>query len=127
MTEPSLRIDKWLWFARFFKSRTLAAKVCGGGRLRVNGEPVGKAHQSVKAGDVLTFPQGHDIRVVRILALGTRRGPAPEARALYDDLEPPMIRAHVADDGAPFARRDPGSGRPTKSERRAIDRLKGEL
>lgn len=126
MTEPTLRIDKWLWFARFFKSRTLAAKVCGGGRLRVNGELIGKAHQSVKAGDVLTFPQGHDIRVVRVLALGIRRGPAPEARALYDDLEPPMARPRAAEDGALFARRDPGSGRPTKFERRAIDRLKGE-
>jgi len=126
MNEQTLRIDKWLWFARFFKSRTLAAKVCGGGRLRVNGEPIGKAHQTVKAGDVLTFPQGHDIRVVRILALGTRRGPAPEARTLYDDLDPPEARPRPAMDGLLFARRDPGSGRPTKSERRAIDRLKGE-
>ncbi|WP_316975766.1 RNA-binding S4 domain-containing protein [Shumkonia mesophila] len=126
MTEPTLRIDKWLWFARFFKSRTLAAKVCGGGRLRVNGEPIGKAHQMVRTGDVLTFPQGHDIRVVRVLALGTRRGPAPEARALYDDLEPPVARSRAVEDGALFAWRDPGSGRPTKSERRAIDRLKGE-
>ena len=126
MNEPTLRIDKWLWFARFFKSRTLAGKVCGGGRLRVNGEPIGKAHQMVKAGDVLTFPQGHDIRVVRILDLGTRRGPAPEARLLYDDLEPPVARLRLAAEGALFALREPGSGRPTKSERRAIDRLKGE-
>jgi ribosome-associated heat shock protein Hsp15 len=126
MTEPTLRIDKWLWFARFFKSRTLATKACGGGRLRVNGELIGKAHQMVKAGDVLTFPQGHDIRVVRVLALGTHRGPAPEARALYDDLEPPVARPRAAENGALFAMREPGSGRPTKSERRATDRLKGE-
>ena len=124
MTEETLRIDKWLWFARFFKSRTLAAKVCAGGRLRLNGEPIGKAHQGVKAGDVLTFPQGRDIRVVRVLALGARRGPAPEARALYDDLEPPAPRQAGPEGALAFARRDPGSGRPTKSDRRAIDRLR---
>lgn len=126
MNEPTLRLDKWLWFARFFKSRTLAAKVCAGRRLRLNGELIGKAHQTVKAGDVLTFPQGRDIRVIRVTALGTRRGPVAEARALYDDLEPPVPRSRTAAEAALFARRDPGSGRPTKSERRATDRLKGE-
>lgn len=123
MSEATLRTDKWLWFARFFKSRTLAAKVCASGRLRINGEPIGKAHHMVKTGDVLTFPQGHNIRVVRVLALGTRRGPAPEARALYDDLEPPVPRSSATPDHPAFAQRDPGSGRPTKADRRAIDRL----
>jgi ribosome-associated heat shock protein Hsp15 len=126
MSEETLRIDKWLWFARFFKSRTLAAKVCASGRLRINGEPIGKAHHTAKAGDVLTFPQGDDIRVVRILALGVRRGPVPEARALYDDLEPPALRSPANRNGTIFARRDAGSGRPTKSDRRAIDRLRGD-
>jgi len=126
MNEATLRLDKWLWFARFFKSRTLAAKVCAGGRLRLNGEPVGKAHQTVKAGDVLTFAQGRDIRVIRVVALGVRRGPVPEARALYDDLEPPVPRTRTPEERVLFARREPGSGRPTKSERRAINRLKGE-
>lgn len=126
MSEEALRIDKWLWFARFFKSRTLAGKVCASGRLRLNGEPIAKAHQTVKTGDVLTFPQGRDIRVVRVLALGTRRGPAPEARALYDDLEPPAPRSPASDDPLAFALREPGSGRPTKSDRRAIDRLRGD-
>ena len=117
----SLRLDKWLWHARFFKSRSLASKFCQSGRLRVNGEPTAKAHHGVRAGDVLTFPMGAHVRVVRILALGVRRGPAPEARALYEDLAPPEARA--APDAGGTARRERGAGRPTKADRRAFDRL----
>jgi ribosome-associated heat shock protein Hsp15 len=118
-----LRIDKWLWHARFFKSRTLAARAVGGGRIRVNRLVVRKANQMVQPGDVLTFPLGPHIRVIEIVALGERRGPAPEARTLYNDLDPPQPRA------APRAvvaaeQREPGSGRPTKRDRRATDRLK---
>jgi len=83
-----LRLDKWLWHARFFKSRTQAAAFCAEGRLRLNRRHVDRAHAPVRAGDVLTFPLGKSIRVVRVRALGTRRGPPPEARALYDDLAP---------------------------------------
>jgi ribosome-associated heat shock protein Hsp15 len=83
-----LRLDKWLWQARFFKSRTLAAEVIAEGHVRVNGTRVSRPGRDVTAGDTLTFPQGHRIRVVRILALGLRRGPAFEAQALYLDLEP---------------------------------------
>jgi len=83
------RIDKWLWCARFFKSRTLAADACNAGRVRISGLLVSKAHHAVKPGDVLTFAQGPHIRVVRIAALGVRRGPAVEARGLYEDLAPP--------------------------------------
>jgi len=118
-----LRIDKWLWHARFFKSRTLAAKAVGGGHVRVNRQVVRKANQMVQPGDVLTFPLGPHIRVIEIVALGERRGPAPEARTLYSDLDPPQPR--VSGPAVPAAeRRDPGSGRPTKRERRETDRLK---
>lgn len=116
-----LRIDKWLWYARFFKTRSLAAKLCTAGSVRCSGAVVGKAHHTVRPGDVLTFPQGRHIRVVRIRALGTRRGPAPEAQALYEDLSPP-----VPDTALPDPFRAPGAGRPTKRDRRAIDRLTGE-
>jgi len=120
---PRLRIDKWLWHARFFKSRTLAAKAVGGGHVRVNRQVVRKANAMVQPGDVLTFPLGPHIRVIEIVALGERRGPAPEARTLYTDLDPPQPR--TAATAAPAAeRRDPGSGRPTKRERRETDRLK---
>ncbi len=123
-----LRLDKWLWFARFFKSRTLAARHCLAGHVRVNGTRVAKAHVSVTPGDVLTFAAGSRIRVIRVAALGTRRGPAPEAQALYVDLDPPV--AAVARDAgsspAAVARRDPGAGRPTKADRRALDQLRGD-
>jgi ribosome-associated heat shock protein Hsp15 len=121
-TAPGLRLDKWLWHARFFKTRSLASKYCEEGRLRVNGEPTAKAHYVARVGDVLTFPLGHDVRVIRIVALGERRGPAPEAQALYEDLTVRMPRAEASEDRLTAAR-EPGTGRPTKSDRRAIDRL----
>ena len=116
----AIRIDRWLWFARFFKSRSLAAKLVQARKVRVNKVVVGKASAPVKCGDVLTFPQGRQIRVVRIEALGARRGPAPEAQALYVDLVPPEPGAGVDR----IARRETGAGRPTKADRRAIDRLR---
>ncbi len=86
---PKLRLDKWLWQARFFKSRTLAAEVVDAGHVRVNGTPVSRPSREVGAGDVLTFPQGQCIRVIRILGTGVRRGPASEAQTLFIDLDAP--------------------------------------
>lgn len=113
-----LRLDKWLWHARFFKTRTMAAGRVDAGDVRVNGNRVEKRATSVGAGDVLTFAQGDVVRVIRIEALGIRRGPAPEAQALYSDLSPP----------APRDREEPienpafdGKGRPTKKDRRSFD------
>ena len=83
-----LRLDKWLWQARFFKSRSLAAEVIEAGHVRVNGTRISRPGRDIGAGDTLTFPQADRIRVVRILALGLRRGPATEAQALYLDLDP---------------------------------------
>jgi ribosome-associated heat shock protein Hsp15 len=124
-TSENLRLDKWLWYARFFKSRTLATRLCASGRLRVNGAIVKKAHYVLKPGDVLTFPKGPHIRVIRVEALGTRRGPATEARTLYEDLDPPRPR-EPGEFVAPtkIAEREPGSGRPTKVQRRATDKLR---
>lgn len=81
-----LRLDKWLWQARFFKTRALAATVANKGKVRINRMLVTKPHYRVRPGDVLTFAQGHDIRIIRVLALGARRGPAPEAQTLYEDI-----------------------------------------
>lgn len=90
MTErDTIRLDKWLWQARFFKSRTVARRLCAAGRVRIDGVPVAKAHAAVRVGVVLTFPQARRIRVVRVVALGTRRGPAGEARTLYEELDTP--------------------------------------
>ncbi len=123
MSEPDtkLRLDKWLWYARFFKSRTLAANAIGGGKVRVNRQVVDKSHASVRPGDVLTFARGPHIRVIEVLELGARRGPAAEARTLYRDLDPPVP---VAAKPRPSGARAKGSGRPTKTDRRAVDRLK---
>ncbi|WP_298677978.1 RNA-binding S4 domain-containing protein [uncultured Lentibacter sp.] len=114
-----LRLDKWLWHARFFKTRGLSAKQVSGGHCRVNSQKVLKPAHAVTAGDVLTFSQGAQIRVVRIVALGTRRGPAPEAQALYEDLTPPR---------APRAPEPARTGpRPTKKDRRHIAAFKDSL
>jgi ribosome-associated heat shock protein Hsp15 len=121
----TLRLDKWLWYARFARTRTAAAKLITQARFRVNGQPTDKSHYGVRPGDVLTFPLGPHVRVIKVVALAERRGGAPEARLLYEDLEPPQVlprKAAVPDDAA----RDAGAGRPTKRERRAIDRLQGE-
>jgi ribosome-associated heat shock protein Hsp15 len=124
MTEAPLRLDKWLWFARFVKTRSLATKLIVDGRMRVNGVPTQKAHYTVKLGDVLTFPLGPHIRVIKVVALGSRRGPAPEAQALYEDLDPPRPGAPQQAASAPFEERKPGAGRPTKRDGRRISQLK---
>jgi ribosome-associated heat shock protein Hsp15 len=128
-SQSTLRADKWLWYARFFKSRSLATQLCHAGKLRLSGLGVVKPHHKVKAGDVLTFPQGRHIRVIKVIALGSRRGPASEAQALYEDLKPPAPESKLpagTPDALATARRDPGAGRPTKRERRALDRLREE-
>ena len=83
----SPRLDLWLFHARFFKSRVLATAMITAGHLRLNGQHCLKPGHGVAPGDVLTFPQGSRIRVIRVLALGQRRGPAGEAERLYDDLD----------------------------------------
>jgi ribosome-associated heat shock protein Hsp15 len=109
-----LRVDKWLWHARFFKTRTLAAKVVSEGKVRVDSTRISKPSRNVGAGNTLTFAQGDSVRVVRIVAIGLRRGPAPEAQALYDDLSPPVEKR----DGAAPQR---VGARPTKRDRRRMD------
>lgn len=118
----TLRLDKWLWHARFFKTRSLATKQCTGGHIRVNGETVNKASRAVKPGDELEILRGHMRFVVRIIDLGERRGPAQEAQALYEELVPAenLKPKHEAFDG----HRPAGAGRPTKKDRRMIDALK---
>jgi ribosome-associated heat shock protein Hsp15 len=116
----TLRTDKWLWAARFFKTRSLATAACAGGKVDVNDEAA-KPARLLRAGDVVkvTLPRGRR-RVVRVVSLDDRRGAAVTARALYEDLtppEPPRPRL------APPPYRAPGAGRPTKRERRELDHL----
>jgi ribosome-associated heat shock protein Hsp15 len=123
---PGLRLDKWLWYARFCKSRSLASQLCREGGVRVNRAVVAKPNQTVRPDDVLTFALGRHVRVIRVVALGVRRGPASEARTLYEDLAPPELQPPPAPETAPPAQREAGAGRPTKRERRALDRLRGD-
>lgn len=118
------RLDKWLWFARVTKSRTLAAGLVSDGRVRLNRERVEKPSATVRAGDVLTVGVGARVRVLEVIAPGHRRGPASEAQTLYRDLTPPAPPKDEAET-APAAR-EAGSGRPTKRDRRQIDRFTNE-
>ena len=90
------RLDQWLWFARFVKSRSLAARLCAAGAVTVNGSPVKKANHPVRMGDIVVLPQGGWQRTVRVVALGIRRGPAPEARLLYEEAAVSIRLADLA-------------------------------
>jgi len=113
-----LRLDKWLWHARFFKTRSLAAARVQAGSVRVNGQQVQKRATQIIAGDVLTFAMGDDVRVIQIDAIGTRRGPAPEAQTLYTDLSPPVPKSKEKQPENPAFE---GKGRPSKRDRRVLD------
>lgn len=128
------RLDKWLWFARVVKSRTLAAGLVSGGKVRVNRQRVDKPSHWLKPGDVVTVSVGRKVRVLKVRAPGVRRGPAVEAGELFEELTPvgaPSMR-HAAPSGVAPAvgvrepgEREQGAGRPTKRERRDIDKLRG--
>ena len=81
------RLDKWLWCARFMRARTDCAALVGQGSVRINRQPTDKAHARLRLGDVLTVPVHGRVRVVRVMALAARRGPAAEAAGLYEELE----------------------------------------
>ena len=121
--EERQRIDKWLFFARVVKSRSLAAKLVQTGRVRVNREKAEQAAHPVKPGDVLTITLDRRVLVYRVAFPGSRRGPAEEARLLYEDVSPPVSGGPAPPD-AIVPLREQGSGRPTKRERRATDRLR---
>jgi len=121
------RLDKFLFFARAIKSRTLAQKFIETGAVRVNSERTDRSDHKVGAGDVLTMALHNRIVIWRILDCGTRRGPAPEAQGLYQDLSPaPLPREDLSPYDTAIAQRGEGAGRPTKKERRDTDRLRGE-
>lgn len=123
MTEGAgQRLDKWLWFARIAKSRTLAIQLVVSGKVRVNRTKISKPSRLVRADDVITAVVHSRVRVLKILALGKRRGPALEAQSLYDDMSPPPPpRPSRRLRPAPPAQREKGAGRPTKRDRRLIE------
>jgi len=121
---PKIRIDKWLWYARVLKTRSLASKAVQAGHIRVNRNKVTSASHGLKIDDVLTISLHNQIRVLKVEALGTRRGPAPEAALLYEDLTPvpDKSKQSQAPNKAPSPER-----RPDKRERRQIEAFKGEF
>lgn len=119
------RIDKWLFFARILKSRTLAGKLADGGKVRVNRDKISAASHMIKLGDVLTISLERRIVVLKVLGFAERRGPYNEAKELYEDVSTPPIRVDQKDRIVPVLKREPGAGRPTKRDRRKIDKLRG--
>jgi ribosome-associated heat shock protein Hsp15 len=120
VSEDRQRIDKWLWHARVVRTRSTAAALVSCGHVRLNGERCLAASRAVKAGDVVTIALDRAVRIMKVQGFAERRGDAQAARPLYQDLTPP---APASAPQASPAVREPGSGRPTKQERRAIDRL----
>jgi ribosome-associated heat shock protein Hsp15 len=122
--EPGgVRLDRWLWAARFYKTRSLAQAACQGGKVDVNGHAA-RPSRAVRAGDRVRFAQGEWRREVVVRGVGERRGPAAEARLLYEDLSPPPPPRPLRPPPAVFRPR--GLGRPTKRERRLQERVRGE-
>ena len=119
----AVRLDKWLWAARFYKSRSLAHAACDGGKVDVNGQAA-KPSRTVRSGDRIHLSLGEWRREIVVIALTERRGPAVAARALYEDHSPPPPPRALRP--LPAVVRERGLGRPTKRERRLQDRLRGD-
>ena len=129
MTAPQdpaqkIRLDKWLWFARVAKTRTIAKKLVLAGKIRIDGVKTSSPSISVKLGNTLTITQPRRIIVYRLLSIGTHRGPASEAQLLYEDLSPPVVRSTPINKPAEQAVREEGAGRPTKRERRKLSEFR---
>jgi ribosome-associated heat shock protein Hsp15 len=117
----SVRLDKWLWAARCFKTRGLASEACAAGHVKVGGVTA-KAARSLRRGEEVTIKTGDGLRILEVLGLSERRGPAAVARTLYNDRSPPRPPTTEVPG---TVTRDRGLGRPTKQERRDIRRLRG--
>lgn len=118
------RIDKWLWHARVVRTRSQAAALAAAGHVRVNGQRIDAPSRAVRTGDVVTVALDRGVRVLKVMAFAQRRGSADEARALCEMLEP--RRPAEQPPALPSGLRAAGAGRPTKRDRRAIERLRGE-
>ena len=115
------RVDKWLWHARVVRTRSAAAALSGAGFVRINGARIDTSSRPVRPGDVVTIALDRNVRVLKVIGYAERRGSADTVRALYEDLTPPATPQQKPNN----SEREEGSGRPTKRERREIDRLQG--
>jgi ribosome-associated heat shock protein Hsp15 len=123
MRDDRQRIDRWLWHARLVRTRSLAAELAESGRVRLNGDRITASSRAVKIGDVLTVMLGGSVKILKVEGLSERRGGTADAQALYEDRSPPPVPREQAAKPA-IAQREPGSGRPTKQERRALDKMR---
>lgn len=123
---PEVRMDKWLWAARFFKTRALAAKACELGRITSNGQPA-KSARPVRVGDLLQVKNDSGDFQVEVLLLSDIRGPAAVAQTLYRETEASRaLRLQQAEERKAMPRFEPlFAGKPSKRNRRALDRLRG--
>lgn len=117
------RLDKWLFFTRLQKSRSIAQKAIESGDIRVNDTRITQPSHALKAGDVVVLSLDRRDMIVRVLLPGDRRGPYEEARLLYEDLTPAVVPGEKPS-AYEQATRERGSGRPTKRERREVDKLR---
>ncbi|MEP0521534.1 MAG: RNA-binding S4 domain-containing protein [Hyphomicrobiales bacterium] len=122
--EERQRLDKWLWYARAVKTRSLAQKLIKSGGIRVNRERITSPSYNAKTGDVLTIALPRGVRILKFLGAGERRGPAPEAALLYEDLTPPPIPL-TPEERATKGKAPAPEKRPDKRARRDLIRLKG--
>jgi len=121
-----LRADKWLWYSRVVKTRTLAASLIKRNKVRLNNEHFNAPSRMVGVEDVLTITLARQIKVLKIKALGTRRGPASEAQLLFEDLSPPVVKQDPRSRPAKQGVREEGAGRPTKKQRRELTRFRAQ-
>jgi ribosome-associated heat shock protein Hsp15 len=123
------RIDKWLWHARVVRTRSAAAALAASGHVRLNGQRIDAPSHAVRLGDVVTVALDRSVRVLKVTGFAERRGGPESTQALWQDLSPPPVRSQKGEQETVPAEpgfRDAGAGRPTKRERRAIDRLQGD-
>ena len=121
MTEK-IRLDTWLWYARFYKSRSLSSKAVLSGKLRVNSNKIIKPASKVKINDVLTINHINMVRIIQVQSLGSRRGPASEAQKLYNDLSGDIIDASKIKSVSEKSKKETNK-RPTKKDRRILDKI----
>jgi ribosome-associated heat shock protein Hsp15 len=120
------RIDKWLWHARVVRTRAAAAALAASGHVRLNSQRIDAASRTVRVGDVVTVALDRTVRVLKVAGFAERRGAAEAARLLYVDMNPPAPATPSGPRPAAVAARDPGAGRPTKRDRRALARFTGD-
>lgn len=123
-SKPSQRVDKWLWHARFFKTRSIAQKQVVTGKIRVDSEKISSPSRKVIPGNVLTITRERDIKIIEILGIADKRGPFSQAQLLYNDLSPPKPEKEKQEQTKESMSRIQSEGRPTKHQRKQIMAMK---